>query len=43
MFNCSNKRYKDKELCHNHWQIRDQLFSWKNRDLIKNRVDRKSN
>lgn len=36
MYQCQNKKYKDKELCLNHWNVRDQLFSYKNRDMIKN-------
>ena len=42
IYQCRNKKYKDKELCHNHWVIRDQLFSYKNRDMIKNRINRKA-
>ena len=41
MHDCHNKKYQDKDLCHNHWQIRDELYSYKNRDMIKNPVRKK--
>jgi len=28
MNSCQNLRYQDKLLCHNHWRIRDKLYTY---------------
>jgi len=29
MKSCQNLRYQDNLLCYNHWQIKDQLYSYR--------------
>ena len=28
-YGCQNLRYEDKLLCHNHWRIREKLYSYR--------------